>query len=144
MVDYEGDGTNVNQIRDVIDALNHRTPDGGKWADPGPIVLERPGRTAIARVGFPCLSEVQFHRDADELVVTAVYRSHYYHEKAYGNFVGLARLQQLVAAESRLTCGGLVVVSTDARLGRIGVMRPLASSLQEEVTSESEHERVPC
>ena len=125
MVDYTGDGT-VNQIRNVIAAFN-RITSNGRWADPGPIVLERPGSEAIARVGYPCLSQVQLHRYEGELRGTAVYRSHYYHDKAYGNFVGLSRLMELVAAECELLTGSLVVVSTDARIQKITTMRGLLS-----------------
>ncbi len=77
----------------------------------------------MARVGFPCLSQVQLHRSERELVGTATYRSHYYHNKAYGNFVGLGRLLKLVAGECGLTVGDLVVVSTDARLKDISLIR---------------------
>ena len=127
MVDYLDDGGGVNQIKNVIDAFNRRTPTNGRWADPGPIVLERPGHGALARVGYPCLSQVQLHRSDDELMGTAIYRSHYYHDKAYGNFVGLGRLMRLVARECGMTVGELVVVSTDARVEEITLMRSLVA-----------------
>jgi thymidylate synthase len=116
MVDFLDDGGSVNQIERVICALNHRRPDGGRYADPGPIILERPATAAPAHIGFPCLSLVQFHRFEESLTATATYRSHYYHLKAYGNFVGLGRLVSLVARETGLTAGELTVISTDARV----------------------------
>lgn len=130
MVDYEGDGGTVNQIANVISALLRATPKG-RWVDPIPIVLERPGRSAPAHVGFPCLSLVQFHRVDKCLHMTGVYRSHFYHDKAYGNFVGLGRLQRLVARESCLMVGELTVVSTDARLEKIGAVKRVLQALEE-------------
>jgi len=123
MVDYDGDVGSVNQIANAIEALSRTTTQGNRWVDPIPILLDLPGRSAPAHVGFPCLSLVQFHRVEDRLDATAVYRSHYYHDKAYGNFIGLGRLQQLVARESGLAVGELTVVSTDARLHKIAAMK---------------------
>lgn len=110
MIDFDGTGT-INQIAEVVRAQKRA------YVDPGPIILERPG--GRAHIGFPCLSAVQFHRDDGCMETTAIYRSHFYHDKAYGNFLGLSRLATLVARESELKLGGLTVVSTSARLDEI-------------------------
>lgn len=68
--------------------------------------------------GFPCLSHLSFklNHDRSELYLTAVYRSHSYIEKALGNLLGLARLQNCVAREIGVSVGTLVCHSTMATL----------------------------
>jgi hypothetical protein len=67
--------------------------------------------------GRPCLSHVSLKITRDRrLNLTALYRSHYYVERALGNLLGLARLQAFVAKETGLGIGTLVCVSTYARL----------------------------
>jgi hypothetical protein len=50
------------------------------------------------------------------LVLTAMYRNHFYIEKLLGNLVGLGRLMAFVARESSLKVGALTVVSTHAEI----------------------------
>jgi thymidylate synthase len=116
MVDYKDDGGSVNQIANAVGVLRRR------GVDPIPIVLDRPGDRAAAHIGFPCLSLIQFHKQRPSLNCSAVYRSHYYHDKAYGNFLGLARLHQLVARECGLNVGELTVLSTQAQLKELAHM----------------------
>jgi hypothetical protein len=68
--------------------------------------------------GFPCLSHLSFklNRDRSALHLTAIYRSHYYIEKALGNLLGLARLQAFMARELGIEPGILVCHSTLAKL----------------------------
>ncbi len=65
----------------------------------------------------PCLSHLTFKiYPNNKLMLTAVYRSHFYTTKALGNFIGLAQLQSFVAAETGLAMGPLVCHSTHARV----------------------------
>lgn len=70
--------------------------------------------------GFPCLSHLSFKlsHERDELHLTALYRSHDYVQKALGNLLGLARLQNCVARELGIKTGTLVCHSTLARLDK--------------------------
>lgn len=52
-----------------------------------------------ARLGFPCLQHVLFTPVGDELHVCAFYATQYLIERAYGNYLGLARLGQFFAHE---------------------------------------------
>lgn len=75
------------------------------------------------RMGGPCLSHISFKAErGGRLHLTAVYRLHYYVQRAYGNLLGLARLQTFVADQAGLTVGSLVCHSTRAELevGRHG------------------------
>ena len=65
-------------------------------------------------MGGPCLSHVSFKLFEGEVHLTALYRSHDYLFKAFGNMLGLARLQACVAHEVGQPVGSLVVHSTYA------------------------------
>lgn len=67
--------------------------------------------------GGPCLSHISLKVSPDrKLHMTVLYRSHFYMEKALGNFLGLARLQQCICTETKLEAGPILCVSTYARL----------------------------
>lgn len=65
----------------------------------------------------PCLSHISLKiGETDILYMTALYRSHSYIAKALGNFIGLAGLQAFICAQTGLSPGPLVSVSSYARL----------------------------
>ena len=68
------------------------------------------------RMGGPCLSHLSFKVIGDHVHLAAMYRSHYYIHRAYGNLLGLARLQAFVAEQIELSPGPLVCHSTMAVL----------------------------
>jgi hypothetical protein len=70
-------------------------------------------------IGGPCLSHVSLKIMRNErIALTALYRSHYYVQKALGNLLGLARLQAFVCEQTKLPPGPLACVSTYATLER--------------------------
>lgn len=85
-------------------------------------------------MGFPCLSHLSFTLVGGELHLTAVYRNQHFIARAYGNYVGLARLVKFVSNESGCTPGEILCVATHAdaqlRLGKakVGAMLKKASS----------------
>ena len=66
------------------------------------------------RRGAPCLSHLSFKLLGGAVHLTAFYRSHDYTFKAYGNLLGLARLQAFVATETQQQMGTLTVHSSYA------------------------------
>jgi hypothetical protein len=65
----------------------------------------------------PCLTHLSFKLREDRgLMLTALYRNHYYVERALGNLIGLSQLLFFVAKEAGLPPRGLVCHSTFARL----------------------------
>ena len=65
----------------------------------------------------PCLSHLSFKLiPGNSIMLTAIYRYHYYVEKALGNLFGLAQLLSFVAKEAGLQVGPLVCHSTYAVL----------------------------
>jgi hypothetical protein len=67
----------------------------------------------------PCLSHLSFRiKNRNSLMLTALYRSHYYVQKTLGNLLGLAQLQSFVAKEVDLRIGPLICHSSFAMLDR--------------------------
>jgi hypothetical protein len=63
----------------------------------------------------PCLSHLSFKLLPEgKVMLTAIYRSHYYIERALGNLLGLAQLLAFVANEVGIGVGSLVCHSTYA------------------------------
>jgi hypothetical protein len=77
---------------------------------------------ASVRMGFPCLSHISLKLDPDRgrIHLTALYRNQQYIERAYGNFLGLARLQAFIAQETGLDVGELVCHATHAEVDHLG------------------------
>lgn len=76
-------------------------------------------------MGFPCLSHISVTVSKGSLHLTAVYRNQHFMAKAYGNFVGLSRLQEFICKEVGCPRGNLVCIAThaDAELGKNGVTK---------------------
>lgn len=56
-----------------------------------------------AQLGFPCLQQISFVPDGEQLVMNAVYAKQSLFKKAYGNYLGLCRLGLFMAGEMKLT-----------------------------------------
>lgn len=66
---------------------------------------------------MPCLSHLTFKlTDAKAVDLTAIYRSHYYAQRALGNLIGLTHLLTYVAEQAGVEAGRLTCISTDANL----------------------------
>jgi len=67
--------------------------------------------------GGPCLSHLSFKLLPDKSVMlTALYRSHFYIQRALGNLLGLSQLLQFVAEQVETQAGPLVCHSTYAKI----------------------------
>jgi hypothetical protein len=64
--------------------------------------------------GFPCLSHLSFSLLHGVVHLLAVYRSHDFISRGYGNYLGLGRVLHFVAQESGLPAGELTCVSASA------------------------------
>lgn len=68
-------------------------------------------------MGQPCLAHLSFKLREDKgIMLTALYRNHYYVQRALGNLIGLSQLLYFVSRESGLATRSLVCHSTFARL----------------------------
>jgi thymidylate synthase len=64
--------------------------------------------------GFPCLSHISLTLERPRLHLTATYRNQFYVARAYGNYLGLARLGEFIAAEIGGQLGEVMCVATHA------------------------------
>ena len=85
-----------------------------------------PGRdhVASAQLGFPCLQQVSFEPTQAGLVTNAFYATQQIFDKAYGNYLGLARLGAFMAHEMRMPLARLNVLVGVAKLDRINKSDP--------------------
>jgi hypothetical protein len=85
------------------------------------LTIYAPGPDRKRALSGPCLGYLSFKRHTDgDLLLTAVYRNHYYMTKLLGNLIGLGQLQAFVAKETGLKVGSLTVVSTHAEIDMEG------------------------
>lgn len=144
LINYPGKDSGVDQIGGIIRQLHLQGKVNPKSAcyeanlvDPSTDEVEPWSISAPIRVPghdngtmhFPCLSHCSFQLDnrTRQLHLTALYRSHYMVEKAYGNYLGLGDLLAYVARRSDLEPGTLTVVAGYAQLdgNAIELLRPL-------------------
>jgi len=99
-------------IFEPADLLNeHDRPDGFE------LPLYDPITDGGRPTNIPCLSHLSFKlQDNGTVDLTALYRSHYYVQRALGNLIGLSQLQAFVARESGFEQGVLTCVSSQACL----------------------------
>lgn len=139
-------GGTTNQLQSILDNLNRGVeykdryeipvlvPDQDAGAGPDcatAAVLH--GDTSVDRfrpVGGPCLAHVSLTSFQRRLSMVALYRSHLYEVRAYGNFLGLARLLAFLARESNRQVGELLVVTGHAWAG-------LGSSARSELIAQA-------
>ena len=95
-----------------------------------------PGRdhVASAQLGFPCLQQVSFAPTPAGLVTNAFYATQQIFDKAYGNYLGLARLGAFMAQEMGMSPARLNVMVGVAKLERINKsdidLEPLVEAAQ--------------
>lgn len=134
------DGKIINPLDDVIKKLTRATSSGKSYHDVYELGVAEPSedldindadyygcelptfdaaRDGLMVSNMPCLSHLSFKLvGTDRVDLTAMYRSHYYCQRALGNLIGLAQLLSFVATESGLQVGTLTCLSTHAHLDR--------------------------
>lgn len=120
------DGAPFNPLASVVEKIRRKVASGNGTLNHYEMVVADEGyelttylaeRDRNFQRGGPCLSHLSFKLDSQKrLRLTAVYRSHYYLERALGNLVGLARLQGFVAAEAGAPVGPLTCHAVSATL----------------------------
>ncbi len=92
MSNYEKGDEVVNQLDEIISAINNRTKISKAAYT---IVIQKPGGETIKPLGGPCLNYLSVQLDSCNstiLGMLAVYRNHEFLERAYGNYFGLCNL----------------------------------------------------
>jgi len=119
-----------NPLRECIAKIETELGRRGTLRSAYELSIYRAELDAGVRMGFPCLSHLSLKLDSTtkQLHLTAVYRNQRYVERAYGNLLGLARLQAFIAQEVGLGVGELVCHATHAEIDP-GVGRRALESL---------------
>jgi hypothetical protein len=114
MTNYKTTGDPVNQLDEIITAIRS---DARVFKGAFCIVIQVPGGETKRRRGGPCLNYIAVQRaegKSAELGLLAVYRSHDFLERAYGNYWGLCNLLNFMAKETKSQPGPLTCVSSVA------------------------------
>lgn len=141
------DGTHVNQLEEQIARLQGQlrtvAPKSSAYeigvSLPGDLRVQIPGQDKLY-MGFPCLSHISLTLHAGALHMTATYRNQGFLRKAYGNYIGLARLLRFVAREIGVAPGEIMCIATHAdaesAVGTVTGVRKLLASCREALDAE--------
>ncbi len=124
LVSYPGPaGTTYNQLEYVVNRLakqiRGRTPQSSAYelglSEPNSdgLRVQVPGKDRNLR-GFPCLSHISLTLERPRLHLAAIYRNQSFITRAYGNYLGLARLGEFIATEIGAVLGEVLCVATHA------------------------------
>lgn len=114
MTSYPFEGTVINQLDAIIQAISTRKKDRKAAYT---IVIQRPGAETIRPLGAPCLNyiAVQIAPGVPRILsLLCVYRNHDFLKKAYGNYWGLCNLLNFLANETNSKAGSLTCISSHA------------------------------
>lgn len=114
MIAYNTNGETVNQLENIINAINDRTTTSRAAYT---IVIERPGSETVRKMGAPCLNYIAIQTipgNPKRIGLLAVYRNHDFLERAYGNYWGLCRLLSFLCQETSAQCGPITCISSHA------------------------------
>lgn len=120
MIAYPG-GDDVDNLLERLILKMKRNVDGGRpFRNIYELPIYNPVKDAEGRPrGGQCLSYLSFKLDGEQrLLLTAVYRNHFYTEKLLGNLIGLGRLMQYVAERVGVAVGSLSILSTHAQVDK--------------------------
>lgn len=133
------DGEQFNQVEFIVDRLiKQRRPRkggrGGPLSSAYELGLSIPGSDDLRihvpgqdknTMSFPCLSHISLTLAGDSLCLAALYRNQHFIDRAYGNYLGLARLAHFIAREVGCEVGELLCVAThaDVQFGDYGKER---------------------
>jgi hypothetical protein len=129
-------GEQFNQLEFIVDRLikQRRPRKGGRGGalssayelglgipGDGDLRIQAPGQDRNT-MSFPCLSHISLTLERDTLCLAALYRNQHFIDRAYGNYLGLARLGGFIANEAGVELGEIVCLAThaDLQLGDYG------------------------
>lgn len=116
MIAYPGPNGPDNLLDKMVRKMRRNVESGSPYRNIYELPIYNPIKDAEGSPrGGQCLSYLSFKLDKDRrLLLSAIYRNHYYTEKLLGNIIGLGRLMQFVADETGLTVGPMSILSTHA------------------------------
>jgi hypothetical protein len=114
MTNYERDHQVVNQLENIIHAIQNRDH---LHKAAYTILIQKPGGETIRPLGGPCLNYLAIQaepQDPPRFGLLAIYRNHDFRERAYGNYWGLCNLLGFIAAAVNGTAGPVTCISSHA------------------------------
>jgi thymidylate synthase len=144
MIAYPGHNGPINLLADLIAKMKRNVGNEATYRNIYELPIYNPIKDAGGSPrGGQCLSFMSFKLDREHrLLLSAVYRNHYYTEKLLGNLIGLGRLMAFVANEAGVAVGPLSVLSTHAEVDAAGAtqaeLRALHCSCAEILARPSE------
>ena len=122
LVAYPGaNGKPVNQLEEQIVRIKGQLAVKGSKSSAYEIGIDDPADLRIFMpgsdrkyMGFPCLSHISLTLHQGAIHITALYRNQGFIRKAYGNYVGLARIGRFFATEVGVQLGEITCVATHA------------------------------
>jgi thymidylate synthase len=112
-------GETVNPLKAIVEKMKRQVGSERCFKNVYELTIFDPIRDAGPVMNRQCLSFLSFKLTDDaprKLLLTAVYRNHYYMERLLGNLIGLGRLMKFVAEEVGVVVGDLTIVSTHAEI----------------------------
>lgn len=112
-------GEDINPLQDLIEKMSNQVANERCFQNVYELTVYDPIRDAGRVMNRQCLSFLSFKVTGEtprKLLLTAIYRNHYYMERLLGNLVGLGRLMKFVADQAGIEVGDLTVVSTHAQI----------------------------
>ncbi|WP_456790172.1 hypothetical protein [Bradyrhizobium sp. USDA 4472] len=109
-----------NLLERLILKMKRNVDNGRPFRNIYELPIYNPVKDAEGRPrGGQCLSYLSFKLDGEQrLLLTAVYRNHFYTEKLLGNLIGLGWLMRYVAERVGVAVGSLSILSTHAQVDK--------------------------
>jgi thymidylate synthase len=122
MIAYPTPNGPVNLLADLVAEMKQNVSAARTYRNIYELPIYNPEKDRTGSpIGRQCLSFMSFKLDADNrLLLSTVYRNHFYTEKLLGNLIGLGQLMAFVAAEAKVRVGPLSVLSTHAQVDAAG------------------------
>jgi len=114
MINYERNGNIINQLDNIISAINNRSTISKAAYT---MTIQYPGSESIRKLGSPCLNYLAIQLEPgspSKIGLLSIYRNHEFLERAYGNYWGLCKLICFLAEETGLIPGSLTCISSHA------------------------------
>lgn len=131
MIAYPSPDGPVNLLADLIAKMKRHVGSERPFRNIYELPIYNPLKDANGSPrGRQCLSYLSFKLDKEQrLLLSAIYRNHYYTEKLLGNLVGLGRLMAFVADEAGVRVGPLSIMSTHAEVDAAGASQAQLKAL---------------
>jgi thymidylate synthase len=121
----------LNPLKDLVSKMRENLEHDRTFKNIYELTTFDPVRDAGRPMNRQCLSFLSFKLTDDRrLILTAMYRNHYYIQRLLGNLIGLGNLMSFVAKETGAKVGPLTVVSTHAEIDTVGTRKEMSAMLE--------------